>query len=272
MNDPAARPSHTLYAAQLNIIVRLYVIRLTVSHRVVDEIIAPCLPWRAGAAAAAVRSAAVTALSAALESHLIDPSTAAALVQQRLLKHLFSTLGDSAPAATKVRGLNAVRLLLAAVAASSDAGGGGSSYGEAAAAGKSTPQERGTPHNSSGRGAAENASGAAVGLSRQNWTTACRKLGKRLEDSSDAVRVAACEALAKLIRCRAASYDEACGDGNQRMGDDTKQKDADEDADVDAAAAALCDALRLHAGDDNHAVAAAAQDVLRLWELLLSVG
>ena len=41
--------------------------------RLFQEVVAPCLPWRSGGPAAAVRGAAVAALSAALKRDLVTP-------------------------------------------------------------------------------------------------------------------------------------------------------------------------------------------------------
>lgn len=248
----------------------------------------PCLPWRVGAAAAAVRSAAITTLTTALGRKLVGAAAAAELIaQQRLLAHLFSALGDSASPAVKTAGLAAIRLLLAAVA-------GGGEHGVAEGVGFKSAADGG-PTSSSGangarlacaeasirpRGAAGGAevtaaagSGAAdssprahgdkrdgsgvpaAGLSPADWGMAAKKLSKRLEDGSDAVRVAACDALAELMRCRIV---ESCGgsrnsarDGNPEIVEGTG-----------AAVAELHDKLRLHASDESPTVGAAAQSVL----------
>lgn len=224
------------------------------AHRLLRDVVAPCLPWRSGAAAAAVRSAAVAALSAALERQLVDSASAAALAHDtQLLRSLLSTLGDSATTATKVRGLRAVELLLAAIAAGNDGGPGGGSEPCAAIAGR-MPQDGVMPK---GGEAVSNSSGGAAGLSQQNWAMACKKLGKRLEDGSDGVRIAACDALAELMRCQTIGID-----GDKRQEGNTEPVESP--ADVSAAAAALRDSLKLHAGDQTPGVRAAAQQALRL--------
>lgn len=80
---------------------------------------------------------------------------------------------------------------------------------------------------------------AGSGLGREDRTAACKKLTKRLEDTNDDVRVAACGALRELLRVSG-------GDLN-----DTEEVQA------------LRESLSLHAGDGNPAVQAAARSALQ---------
>ena len=122
----------------------------------------PCMPWRAGAASAAVRSAALSALYAALERRLITPCSILRLASARhgLLARLLPALSDECPAAVRLTGARAIRLV---VQAAGPGGGGG-------------------------------------GLPEGDSTKALKKLRKRLEDASDEVRIAACAALAALVQ------------------------------------------------------------------------
>ncbi len=58
-----------------------------VDCRLLEQVVLPCLPWRAGAASAAVRAAALSALTAAFDSHLVAPASAGRLAaEHKLLK------------------------------------------------------------------------------------------------------------------------------------------------------------------------------------------
>lgn len=58
-----------------------------VNRRLLEQVVLPCLPWRAGAASAAVRAAALSALTAAFDSHLVAPASAGRLAaEHKLLK------------------------------------------------------------------------------------------------------------------------------------------------------------------------------------------
>lgn len=265
--------------------------------RLLEKVVVPCLPWRVGAAAAAVRSAAIATLTTTLDRNLVGAAAAAELIaRQRLLAHLFSALGDSASTAVKTAGLAAIRLLLATIAGGGACGAAenlgfesavngvrssgniaageglahlqaatgpcsaaGSTSEVAAANGSNVADGSPHAHDDIGRSVS---GGAAAGLSPADWGMAAKKLGKRLEDDSDAVRIAACDALAQLMRCRCAETHggkwESIGGGDcGTSGDDA------------AAMTELRDKLRLHASDESPAVGAAAQRVL---DVLSQVG
>lgn len=271
------------------------------------------------------------------EPCILPAAVAAELVsRQRLLRALLSTLGDGAAAATKLQGLQAIRLLLAAFAEDGRPPTGGphssaadldvsapltlapaaqhgfitsaadTPCGRSTASGRPVLQHNGNSRgedctgsrqssDGSGCGSSKGGSGheaatmAAVGLSEEDWAAAAKKLGKRLEDGSDAIRIAACGALAELARCRVvgagfsaqapSTLQGADGKSDAGLGGANTVKHPTRDrvekqaggqdgngelaADEPPAVQKLLGSLRLHACDDNPAVAAAAAAVVQ---------
>ena len=206
------------------------------------------------------------------------------MARQRLLRALLSTLGDDAAAGIKLRALHATRLLLAAFA------NGGAAARENPDDANSTGSRRrgdgsggGGSKGGSSVAAAAAAAAAAAGLSEEDWAAAVKKLGKRLEDGDDAIRIAACGALAELARCRVAgpgfsARQDPLVEADAKLGGAlTKDRPNDrpdryasglngnneQAAEGPSAVEKLLSSLRLHACDDNPAVAAAAAAVVQ---------
>lgn len=200
-------------------------------------------------------------------------------MRQRLLRALLSTLGDDAAAATKLRGLHAIRLLLAAFADGCAAAGGSPDDADSTSSRRRGDGSGGGGIRGGSSSDAAAASAAAAGLPWDDWAAAAKKLGKRLEDSSDDIRIAACGALAELARCRVDGPGFSAQQGPDAKADDGKlgsgicepplhaspegkaggrNGNSEQDAEGLSAVEKLLSSLRLHACDDNPAVVAAA--------------
>ena len=247
------------------------------------------------------------------------------MLRQRLLRALLSTLGDGAATKTKLRGLQAIRLLLAALAGGSAAASGPHSRavdlggsapptaapaaqhgvastvanapcgsGKSKASGRSALQHDAHSNDAGTTGSRQSDDGsggdsasvapAAAELSEEDWAAAAKKLGKRLEDGEDAIRIAACGALAELARCRVAGAGFSAQHGSDAKADDGelssctseppthaspegkgggRNGSSKQDAEGPSAVEKLLSSLHLHACDDNPAVAAAAVAVVQ---------
>jgi hypothetical protein len=205
------------------------------------------------------------------------------VARQRLLRALLSTLGDDAAAGTKLLGLHAIRLLLAAFT-TDGAAAGGKPDDTISTGSKRRGDGSGGSGNKGGSGHEVVAPAPAAALPEEDWAAAAKKLGKRLEDGDDEVRIAACGALAALARCRVAGAGLSARQCADAKADDAalssrasqppthaspegtgggRNGSSEQDAAGLAAVEKLLSSLRLHACDDNPAVAAAAAAVVQ---------